>query len=96
VNGDVESKQFNKCRVVSKAQEISEIMRVVLGRINIGQFSLDENVVVYASGYVGKFSDPVKAKNEISRGETEFRIKTHRSMQSSNVGSQYSCLGMPS
>ncbi len=57
VDGDVEAKKLNKGLPVAETEEIGEIVGVILGRVDGGEFATSEDIAVNTTGNVGELGD---------------------------------------
>ena len=93
MNSDVETEELNKGRVLAKAEESGQVGRVVLVEVDGRELALTEDVSVNSAGNVGEFGDPGPVSSNVS--SCRMRRYTHKSMQSSKTGPQYSFLLIP-
>lgn len=92
VNCDIEPKEFDERWVLSVAKEGGQIPGVILAGVDSRDLALAVNVTEDAAGDVRKLGNPVKKVST----ETNLEMKTtHKSMQSSKTGPQYSFFETP-
>jgi hypothetical protein len=60
VDGDVEPEKLDKPFVVTEAEEGSEVVGVILHRIDSWEFTLAKHIAVDTAGDVWQFGDPVR------------------------------------
>jgi hypothetical protein len=92
VNGDVKSEKLHELLLISESKEIGKIVGVILGGVDGWEFSGTKDVTVDPSSNIGKLSNPIN----MLVGVYGVHLGTDRSIESSNVGPQYSFFGRPS
>lgn len=92
MNGNVESKQLNKRLVVSETKERRKIPGVILVSVDSRKFALAVDIAIDTTSNVREFGNPTTGSTSRNISVT---LPTHRSIQSSNTGPQYSFLGVP-
>ena len=92
VDGNVKAEELNESLLVPEAQEIGEVVRIILGVVNGRELSRAEDIAVDSSSNVGKLGNTKNRLVPVPKAE----LKTHRSIESSNVGPQYSFFEIPS
>lgn len=93
MNGNVESKQLNKRLVVSETKECRKIPGIVLVSVDSREFALAVDIAIDTTSNVREFGNPTTSSTSRNVSVT---LLTHRSIQSSNTGPQYSFFGVPS
>lgn len=59
MDSDIETHEFYKCLVITEAQEVGQIVRVVFSHIDSRKLSLAVEVAVDATGNIGKLGNAV-------------------------------------
>ena len=90
----VETHEFDESLVITKAKESRQVVRIILLEVDRRELAIAENVAVNATSNVRELGDPVISL--YTKVTTKTRVGTHRSMQSSKTGPQYSRLLIPS